>query len=174
MAPSFTLGGGAGGVGGAGLGVLGGGGHHNYQPFSLDAFVVDSPRAGSKVPRYPLEKQRRAWKELEEKKQQQQMQPSSPMTMIATTSSSSDRAGFSSSTSTLPLTPAPARTPVSSASSRYSEEQDELDNGKSKSSSGPLPRSFCASIFGSCFAVFYSSSQRIEGMQLRQGITSAR
>jgi len=143
---------------------IGGGGHASFQPFSLDAFVVDSPRAGAKVPRYPLEKQRRAWKELEDRKQQQQMQPSSPMDIAA--GGSRD---MLSPTMTLPLTP---RTPASSASSRYSQhDPDDASNGKSKP---PAPPSFCATLFGSCFAVFHKSSQHIEAVHLRQGITSAR
>ncbi|EAU81064.1 hypothetical protein CC1G_10355 [Coprinopsis cinerea okayama7 len=140
-------------------------GSSNFQPFSLSAFVIDSPRAGGKVPRYPLEKQRRAWKELEEeqqrKRQQQQMQRQEPMQIR------SSSVETLSPTCTLPLTPRSAK---SSASSAYSQHDDETNNGKSKL----VQRSFCAALFGSCFAVFHTSAARIETAHAARQIASAR
>lgn len=126
------------------------GGTSHYQPFSLTAFVLDSPKAGSRVPRYPLEKQRRAWKELEDQKQQKQMQKQDPM-RIQGSSSAMDL----SPTSTLPLTPR-------SASSTYSDHE----NGDVGYTNSRVPnvvqRSFCGTFFGSCFCTshFLSSGHR--------------
>ncbi|KAH6886016.1 hypothetical protein BKA70DRAFT_1574133 [Coprinopsis sp. MPI-PUGE-AT-0042] len=141
-----------------------------FQPFTLSALGFDSPKTGAKLPRYPLEKQRRAWKEFEDQKQQkdqQQMQRQPPMQLTRQGSSSRD---YLSPTSTLPLTP---RSGASSASSRYSVEDsvDDSNNGKSKTSG---QRTFCTVLFGSCFAAFRTASSTIENTHKVHQVMSAR
>ncbi|TFK24530.1 hypothetical protein FA15DRAFT_669509 [Coprinopsis marcescibilis] len=129
----------------------------SYQPFALSDIALATPKTGSRVPRYPLEKQRRAWKEFEDQRQAQQMQRQPQMQVPLAHSNSRETP---SPTSTLPLTP---RSPMSSASSRYSQ-NDPDDNKKSKS----VQRTFCGTIFGSCLGVFAKSSAHVEAIHMRQ------
>lgn len=125
-----------------------------YQPFALTEFAVTTPRSGSKMPRYPLEKQRRALKELEmeqeRKRQSQQMERQQPMQVPRGHASS---AGSPSPTTTLPLTP---RSGTSSASS-YSQPSD--DDGKSRPKRGPAA-TLCTTLFGSCFGTLLFHRRR--------------
>jgi len=133
----------------------------SFQPLAaLSTFALETPKTGSnsKVPRYPLEKQRRAWKEIEDQRQQQQMQKQAPMQVPRANSTSISL----SPTSTLALTP---RTPLSSASSRYSDHDgDEHQQQVSR----PMQRTFCGAVFGPCLGVFVKSTKHIETIHLNQ------
>lgn len=161
-----------------------------YQPFSLTEFAVSTPRTSGvvKVPRYPLEKQRRALKDLEMEHRRQQMQKQNPMVVpsITTTFASSSADGTAgtgqgeggspqdvlpSPTTTLPLTPRSAASSVSS----YSQHEDESGQ-RSRGKGGSMQGSLCATLFGSCFAAFAISSRRLESMNMSnvRTIASAR
>ena len=126
----------------------------SYQPFSLSELALGTPKTGSKMPRYPLEKQRRAFKDLEmeqeRKRQSQQMQRQAPMNIPSIASGSgSGQAPVTdmvlSPTTTLPLTPRSAASTISSYSQHDSEEAS-----KSRPRGNPAS-SMCATLFGSCF-----------------------
>jgi len=137
-----------------------------YQPFSLTELAVETPKTGARMPRYPLEKQRRALKELEQDHQQkrlsQQMQSQQPMSLPRGQAPVQD---MPSPTTTLPLTP---RSSASSVSA-YSQHEEEALKRKGRS----VPTSMCATLFGSCFAAFAISSKRLETVNVRT-IASAR
>ncbi|KAJ3529794.1 hypothetical protein NMY22_g8848 [Coprinellus aureogranulatus] len=166
----------------------------SFQPFSLTEIVLVTPKTGSKMPRYPLEKQRRAFKDLEmeqqRKRQSQQMQRQDPMQVPGGGGSGSGgpvQDMIPSPTTTLPLTPRSGASSISSYSQHDSEE-----NSKSKPR-GNLVSNLCATYLGSCFgsyplailmydrsadidhcaAAFAISSKRIETINMRS-IASAR
>jgi hypothetical protein len=163
----------------------------NMPPLSaLAAFAMETPRrTGAKMPRYPIEKQRRAWKEFEtrneskkqdrqteqEEEGQRQMQAQEPMLVPklppsrnnSVASTTSDARGSSTSlsgggsTTSLPLTPRSAA--ISSASSQYSQHDQDLDEEEQQLARGKRPSStFCSRIFGPCFGGFAGRPPRVE------------
>ncbi|KAF6750238.1 hypothetical protein DFP72DRAFT_851922 [Ephemerocybe angulata] len=144
----------------------------SYQPFSLSEFAVATPRTGARIPRYPLEKQRRALKELEQeqqrKRQSQQMQRQAPMGVPGRNGSCDSV--MLSPTTTLPLTP---RSGASSVSN-YSQEAQHTQERRAPSYRNPA-LAMCATVFGSCFASLSGPAKRLDTMNMNmRTIASAR
>ncbi|TEB21544.1 hypothetical protein FA13DRAFT_1741785 [Coprinellus micaceus] len=115
----------------------------------------EQPKTGSKMPRYPLEKQRRAGRVS-------RCQRQAPMNIPSIASGSGSGQApvqdmVPSPTTTLPLTP---RSAASTISSLYRPR-------------GNPASSMCAMLFGSCFAAFAVSSRRLETINMRS-ISGAR
>ncbi|KAF5320483.1 hypothetical protein D9611_010699 [Ephemerocybe angulata] len=125
------------------------------------------------VPRYPLEKQRRALKELEQeqqrKRQSQQMQRQAPMGVPGMNGSCDSV--MLSPTTTLPLTP---RSGASSVSNYSQEAQHTQERRVAPSYHNPAV-AMCATVFGSCFASLSGPAKRLDTMNMNmRTIASAR